>query len=204
MAGPVVGIDLGTLNSCVAVVKDGKAVVLADEARTTTPSCVAIHQGRELVGAAAKRHAVTSPQSTVIAVKRLMGHAFDSDEVRAAAARVPYTLSASPLGGVVLEVENSQLTPVEVSAWTKPTTPTSGFLFRVSSSFCGSHGWPHSSSTTIGMPPARSTFSIMRPPNTPLRQTTTLSPGATMFTKQYSMPTEPGPETGKVRAFFVW
>ncbi len=116
MAGPVVGIDLGTLNSCVAVVKDGKAVVLADEARTTTPSCVAIHQGRELVGAAARRHAVTSPQSTVIAVKRLMGHAFDSDEVRAAAARVPYTLSASPLGGVVLEVENSQLTPVEVSA----------------------------------------------------------------------------------------
>jgi len=116
VAGPVVGIDLGTLNSCVAVVKDGKAVVLADEARTTTPSCVAIHQGRELVGAAARRHAVTSPQSTVIAVKRLMGHAFDSDEVRAAAARVPYTLSASPLGGVVLEVENSQLTPVEVSA----------------------------------------------------------------------------------------
>lgn len=116
MAGPVVGIDLGTLNSCVAVVKDGKAVVLSDEARSTTPSCVAIHQGRELVGAAAKRHAVTSPQSTVIAVKRLMGHAFDSDEVRAAAARVPYTLAASPLGGVVLEVENSQLTPVEVSA----------------------------------------------------------------------------------------
>jgi molecular chaperone DnaK (HSP70) len=116
VAGPVVGIDLGTLNSCVAVVKDGKAVVLSDEARSTTPSCVAIHQGRELVGAAAKRHAVTSPQSTVIAVKRLMGHAFDSDEVRAAAARVPYTLAASPLGGVVLEVENSQLTPVEVSA----------------------------------------------------------------------------------------
>ena len=58
MAGPIIGIDLGTLNSCVAVVKDGKAVVLADEARTTTPSCVAIHQGRELVGAAAKRHAL--------------------------------------------------------------------------------------------------------------------------------------------------
>ena len=116
MAGPVVGIDLGTLNSCVAVVKDGKAVVLADEARTTTPSCVAIHQGRELVGAAAKRHAVTSPQSTVIAVKRLIGHTFDSDEVRAAAARLPYTLSPSPLGGVVLEVGGAELTPVEVSA----------------------------------------------------------------------------------------
>jgi len=116
VAGPVVGIDLGTLNSCVAVVKDGKAVVLADEARTTTPSCVAIHQGRELVGAAAKRHAVTSPQNTVIAVKRLIGHTFDSNEVRAAAARLPYTLSPSPLGGVVLEVGGAELTPVEVSA----------------------------------------------------------------------------------------
>ncbi len=116
MAGPVVGIDLGTLNSCVAVVKDGKAVVLADEARTTTPSCVAIHQGRELVGAAAKRHAVTSPQSTVIAVKRLIGHTFDSNEVQAAASRLPYPLSPTPLGGVVLEVGGVQLTPVEVSA----------------------------------------------------------------------------------------
>ncbi len=116
MAGPVVGIDLGTLNSCVAVVKDGKAVVLADEARTTTPSCVAIHQGRELVGAAAKRHSVTSPQSTVIAVKRLIGHTFESNEVRAAAARLPYKLSPSPLGGVLLEVGGAQLTPVEVSA----------------------------------------------------------------------------------------
>jgi molecular chaperone DnaK (HSP70) len=116
VAGPVVGIDLGTLNSCVAVVKDGKAVVLADENRTTTPSCVAIHQGRELVGAAAKRHAVTSPQNTVIAVKRLIGHTFESNEVQAAAARLPYTLSPSPLGGVVLEVGDAQLTPVEVSA----------------------------------------------------------------------------------------
>ena len=104
MAGPAVGIDLGTLNSCVAVVKDGKAVVLADEARTTIPSCVAVHQGKELVGAAAKRHAVTSPQATILAVKRLIGHPFESEEVRAAAARVPYPLKASPLGSVMLEV----------------------------------------------------------------------------------------------------
>ena len=116
MAGPAVGIDLGTLNSCAAVVKDGKAVVLADESRNTVPSCVAIHQGRELVGAAAKRHAVTSPQSTIIAVKRLIGHPFDSDEVRAASSRVPYTLAQSPLGGVLLEVEGVELTPVQVSA----------------------------------------------------------------------------------------
>jgi molecular chaperone DnaK (HSP70) len=116
MASPAVGIDLGTLNSCVAVVKDGKAVVLADEARTTIPSCVAVHQGKELVGAAAKRHAVTSPQSTILAVKRLIGHPFDSEEVRAAAARVPYPLKASPLGSVTLEVGGAELTPVQVSA----------------------------------------------------------------------------------------
>jgi hypothetical protein len=75
---------------------------------------------------------------------------------------------------------------------------------RVGIRLCGSTGSPHSWSTITGMPPQRSTFSIMRPPNTPLRQTTTLSPGATRLTKQYSMPTEPGPDTGKVSAFFVW
>ena len=116
MAGRAIGIDLGTLNSCVAVVEQGKAVVLADESRTTIPSCVAIQGGRELVGAAAKRHAVTSPQATILAVKRLIGHPFDSDEVRAAAARLPYALKASPLGSVLFEVGGIELTPVQVSA----------------------------------------------------------------------------------------
>jgi molecular chaperone DnaK (HSP70) len=116
MAGRAVGIDLGTLNSCVAVVDDGKAVVLPDESRTTIPSCVSIQGGRELVGAAAKRHAVTAPQSTILAVKRLIGHPFDSDEVRAAATRLPYALKASPLGSVLFEVEGAELTPVQVSA----------------------------------------------------------------------------------------
>ncbi len=54
------------------------------------------------------------------------------------------------------------------------------------------------------MPPQRTTFSSMRPPNTPFWHTTTLSPGATRLTKQYSMPTEPGPEIGNVSGFFVW
>jgi len=116
MAARAIGIDLGTLNSCVAVVSEGKAVVLADESRTTIPSCVAIQAGRELVGAAAKRHAVTSPQSTILAVKRLIGHPFDSDEVRAAASRLPYPLKASPLGSVLFEVGGVELTPVQVSA----------------------------------------------------------------------------------------
>ena len=98
----------------------------------------------------------------------------------------------------------SDCTPVEVSACTKATILASRLALQASSSFCGSMGEPQSASTITGVPPQRSTFSIMRPPNTPLRQTMTLSPGATMFTKQYSMPTEPGPETGKVSGFLVW
>ena len=62
--------------------------------------------------------------------------------------------------------------------------------------FRGKTGSPHVPSTMIGVALHRSTFSIMRPPNTPFRHTTTLSPGATMLTKQLSMPTEPGPEIG--------
>ena len=116
MSGRAIGIDLGTLNSCVAVVEEGKVVVLADEARTTIPSCVAIQGDRELVGAAAKRQAVSAPQSTILAVKRLIGHPFDSDEVRAAAKRLPYALKASPLGSVLFEVAGKELTPVQVSA----------------------------------------------------------------------------------------
>ena len=113
-------------------------------------------------------------------------------------------VSASYLCAISTRVFASERAPVEVSACTNATTRASRFALRASSSFSGLTGEPQSSSTTIGMPPQRSTFSIMRPPNTPLRQTMTLSPGATMFTKQYSMPTEPGPDTGKVSGFFVW
>ncbi len=117
MANPVVGIDLGTLNSCVAVVQDGKAVILSDGgARTTVPSVVALQEGRDLVGEAAKRHAVTDPLNTVIAVKRVLGHPFESDEVRRAAERAPYPIKASPLGSVLLEIAGRELTPVQVSA----------------------------------------------------------------------------------------
>jgi len=63
---------------------------------------------------------------------------------------------------------------------------------------------PQSSSTITAMPPQRSTFSSMRPPKTPFLHTIAFVPGATRFTKQYSMPTEPGPETGNVSALSVW
>ena len=102
--------------------------------------------------------------------------------------------SASCLCAISASSFASDWTPVEVSVCTNATTRASGFFFSASSTLFGSTGVPHSSSTTIGTPPQRSTFSSIRPPNTPLRQTTTLSPGATMLTKQYSIPTEPGPE----------
>jgi molecular chaperone DnaK len=117
VSGPVIGIDLGTVNSCVAVVRDGKAEILGDEgSRALLPSCISFQGDRELVGAAARRHAATDPHSTVIAVKRLLGHPFDSDVVRRAMERLPYPVKASPLGSVLLEVAGRELTPVQVSA----------------------------------------------------------------------------------------
>jgi molecular chaperone DnaK (HSP70) len=116
VAKRVIGIDLGTVNSCVATIRDGKAVVLSDGNRATTPSCVSLVDGKEVVGEAAKRRAATDPTSTIMAVKRVLGHPFDSPEVRKAAVRLPYPLKASPLGSVLLQVGNRELTPVQVSA----------------------------------------------------------------------------------------
>ena len=80
----------------------------------------------------------------------------------------------------------------------------SGFASNAHSTLSSEMGVPQSSSTTTGTPPVRSTFSSCRPPKAPLRQTRTLSPGSTRFTKQVSMPTDPGPDTGNVTRFSVW
>jgi molecular chaperone DnaK (HSP70) len=112
----VVGIDLGTLNSCVATVEDGRAVILSEDQRTTVPSCLAFKGEKELVGGAARRYAVTDPENTIIAVKRLLGHPFDSDEIRAALAVTPYPIVSSPTGDVLLNIAGRELTPIEVSA----------------------------------------------------------------------------------------
>ncbi|MBW2282016.1 MAG: Hsp70 family protein [Deltaproteobacteria bacterium] len=116
MSRRVLGIDLGTVNSCVAIVEDGKAVVLGEGQDRTIPSCLAIKDGKELVGQAARRQLVTDPRNTVTAVKRLIGHSFDSQEVQSALARSPYPIVPSPLGTVMLEVGGRELTPVQVSA----------------------------------------------------------------------------------------
>lgn len=116
MSDHVLGIDLGTLNSCVAVVEDGRAVVLSDESHTTIPSCVSIQGSKELVGHAARRQALTDPQNTLIAVKRFLGHSFESRQVQTAIERSAFPIRPSPLGGVMLEAGGRELTPVQVSA----------------------------------------------------------------------------------------
>ena len=108
-------------------------------------------------------------------------------------------MTSAPCAWAIAAIASALLpTPVEVSAWTNETILTSGFSASASSTLSREMGVPQSSSTTTGTPPVRSTFSSCRPPKAPLRHTSTLSPGSTRLTKQVSMPTEPGPDTGKV------
>ncbi len=116
MSDLILGIDLGTLNSCVAVVQDGRAVVLEEDGRTTIPSCLAFVDEKELVGHAARRQAVTDPAGTLMATKRLLGHPFDSDEVRLARERMCYAIEPSPMGSVLLKANGREFTPVQVAA----------------------------------------------------------------------------------------
>jgi molecular chaperone DnaK (HSP70) len=112
----IVGIDLGTSNSVVAAVEDGRAVALSDEGRRTIPSCLGFQRGKEVVGEAARRLAVTDPHNTVVAAKRILGHAYDSPVVERARERMAYPIKPSPLGSVLIEVAGRELTPVQVAA----------------------------------------------------------------------------------------
>ena len=89
--GKVIGIDLGTTNSCVSVMSGGDPIVIANaEGARTTPSVVAItDKGERLVGQIAKRQAITNPENTIFSVKRLMGRKFRSQQVTDAAKRLP-------------------------------------------------------------------------------------------------------------------
>ena len=101
----ILGIDLGTTNSCMAVMEGGEPVVLENsEGARTTPSIVAFAKsGERLVGQAAKRQAVTNPQNTVFSIKRFMGRKFD--EVQDEAKRVPYKVVRASNGDAHVEVE---------------------------------------------------------------------------------------------------
>jgi molecular chaperone DnaK len=112
----VIGIDLGTTNSCVAVLEGGEPTVIANaEGGRTTPSVVAFtREGERLVGQVAKRQAVTNPENTVFSIKRFMGRKFS--EVSEEAKMVPYKVVAASNGDVRVEVTGKQYSPPEISA----------------------------------------------------------------------------------------
>src|SRR6516225_1585080 len=114
----VIGIDLGTTNSCVAVMESGEPVVIPNsEGSRTTPSMVAFtDNGERLVGQIAKRQAVTNPEATLYAVKRLIGRKLDSAEARKAVALSSFKVVPSPNGDAWVDVKGKLLSPQEISA----------------------------------------------------------------------------------------
>ena len=114
----VIGIDLGTTNSCVAVMESGEPVVIPNsEGSRTTPSMVAFtDNGERLVGQIAKRQAVTNPEATLYAVKRLIGRKLDSAEARKAVALSSFRVVPSPNGDAWVDVKGKLLSPQEISA----------------------------------------------------------------------------------------
>ena len=114
----IIGIDLGTTNSCVAVVEGGKARVIENsEGERTTPSVVAYtDDGEIIVGRPAKRQAVTNPHNTLFAIKRLIGRRFDDDVVQKDIEMVPYKIIKADNGDAWVEVKGKKLAPPEVSA----------------------------------------------------------------------------------------
>jgi molecular chaperone DnaK len=116
--GKIIGIDLGTTNSCVAVMEGGDPIVIANaEGNRTTPSIVAFTDGEErLVGQIAKRQAVTNPGRTLFAVKRLIGRNFKDAEVQKSVEMSPFKIIGGKGGSAAIEVEGRSYTPAEISA----------------------------------------------------------------------------------------
>lgn len=116
--GKIIGIDLGTTNSCVAVIEAGEPVVIPNaEGSRTTPSMVAFTEaGERLVGQIAKRQAVTNPENTIFAVKRLIGRRFDSAEVKQSMSTSPFRIVESPNKDAWVDVHEKQYSPSEISA----------------------------------------------------------------------------------------
>ncbi len=114
----VVGIDLGTTNSCVAVIDGDAPVVIANaEGTRTTPSVIGFAQtGERLVGQAARRQAMTNPENTIYAVKRLMGRKFEDAEVQRHVLTCPYEVVASDNGDAYVRVRGRDFSPPEISA----------------------------------------------------------------------------------------
>lgn len=117
MSNKVIGIDLGTTNSCFAVMEGGESKVLENsEGARTTPSIVAFTDNERLVGAAAKRQAVTNPENTLFAIKRLIGRRYDSPEVEKDKKLVPFKIVPGDNGDAWVEVKGQKYAPSQISA----------------------------------------------------------------------------------------
>ncbi|MBT0717385.1 molecular chaperone DnaK [Rosenbergiella epipactidis] len=116
--GKIIGIDLGTTNSCVAIMDGAKARVLENaEGDRTTPSIIAYAQdGETLVGQPAKRQAVTNPQNTLFAIKRLIGRRFQDEEVQRDLKIMPYQIVSADNGDAWLDVKGQKMAPPQISA----------------------------------------------------------------------------------------
>jgi molecular chaperone DnaK len=113
----IIGIDLGTTNSCVAILENGIAKVIENsEGARTTPSIIAYTKDEILVGATAKRQAVTNPKNTIYASKRLIGRKFDEKEVQKDIGLMPYTIIRAENGDAWIEANGEKLAPQQVSA----------------------------------------------------------------------------------------
>ena len=117
--GKIIGIDLGTTNSCVAIMEGGAPVVIANsEGARTTPSVVAVNEaGERLVGQIAKRQGVTNPKNTIFAVKRLIGRKFESGEVQKATKVLPYEITKAANGDAWVKLRGEPKSPQEISAF---------------------------------------------------------------------------------------
>ena len=116
--GKIIGIDLGTTNSCVAIMEGGQPKVIENsEGARTTPSIIAYQEdGEILVGAPAKRQAVTNPKNTLFAVKRLIGRKFDEKEVQKDIGLMPYEIMKADNGDAWISVRDKKLAPQQTSA----------------------------------------------------------------------------------------
>ncbi|MEZ3186939.1 molecular chaperone DnaK [Pseudomonas sp. LM13] len=116
--GKIIGIDLGTTNSCVSIMENGNVKVIENaEGGRTTPSIIAYtNDGETLVGQSAKRQAVTNPQNTLYAVKRLIGRRFEEDVVQKDIKMVPYSIVKADNGDAWVEVKGQKMAPPQISA----------------------------------------------------------------------------------------
>lgn len=113
----IIAVDLGTTNSCLAIMENGQARVIENtEGSRTTPSIVAFKNGEQLVGNAARRQAVTNPENTIFAAKRLIGRRFDDPAVQDAVKHLPYKVVKADNGDAWIEVNGEEVSPQEIGS----------------------------------------------------------------------------------------